>query len=104
MIKIDKLSKKIIWIVFIIMLLTGYIFMNQDNLREVMLLAAIFHKDVNIFDNNKIGYAYLMYDNRRELNDIAVKRLQTIKEFTELGSGFSIATRDLSIRGAGDIL
>ena len=45
-----------------------------------------------------------MYDNRRELNDIAVKRLQTIKEFTELGSGFKIAMRDLSIRGAGDIL
>lgn len=54
--------------------------------------------------SNKIGYAYLMYDNRRELNDIAVKRLQTIKEFTELGSGFKIAMRDLSIRGAGDIL
>ena len=39
-----------------------------------------------------------------ELNEIAVKRLSTIKEFTELGSGFKIAMRDLSIRGAGDIL
>lgn len=54
--------------------------------------------------SNKIGYAYLMYDNRKVLNDIAVKRLNTIKEFTELGSGFKIAMRDLSIRGAGDIL
>ena len=45
-----------------------------------------------------------MYDNRKELNDLAVKRLSTIKEFTELGSGFKIAMRDLSIRGAGDIL
>ena len=54
--------------------------------------------------SNKIGYAYLMYDNRKMLNDIAVKRLNTIKEFTELGSGFKIAMRDLSIRGAGDIL
>lgn len=45
-----------------------------------------------------------MYDNHKELNDIAVKRLNTIKEFTELGSGFKIAMRDLSIRGAGDIL
>jgi len=54
--------------------------------------------------SNKIGYAYLMYNNRKELNDIAVKRLNTIKEFTELGSGFKIAMRDLSIRGAGDIL
>ena len=54
--------------------------------------------------SNKIGYAYLMYDKHKFLNDIAVKRLDTIKEFTELGSGFKIAMRDLSIRGAGDIL
>ena len=54
--------------------------------------------------SDRIGYAYLMYDNHKELNDIAIKRLNTIKEFTELGSGFKIAMRDLSIRGAGDIL
>ena len=54
--------------------------------------------------SDRIGYAYLMYNNHKELNDIAVKRLNTIKEFTELGSGFKIAMRDLSIRGAGDIL
>jgi len=53
---------------------------------------------------NKIGYAYLMYNERKVLNDVASKRLQVIKDFTELGSGFSIAMRDLSIRGAGDIL
>ncbi len=54
--------------------------------------------------SDKIGYAYLMYNNKKELNDLAVKRLNSIKEFTELGSGFKIAMRDLSIRGAGDIL
>ena len=54
--------------------------------------------------SNKIAYAYLMYPANKMLNDIAVKRLNAIKDFTELGSGFSIATRDLSIRGAGDIL
>jgi len=54
--------------------------------------------------SNKIAYAYLMYSPNKMLNDIAVKRLNAIKDFTELGSGFSIATRDLSIRGAGDIL
>ena len=54
--------------------------------------------------SNKIAYAYLMYNGSKVLNDTAVKRLNVIKEFTELGSGFSIATRDLSIRGAGDIL
>lgn len=54
--------------------------------------------------SNKIGYAYLMYNKGKMLTDTAVKRLDTIKEFTELGSGFKIAMRDLSIRGAGDIL
>ena len=54
--------------------------------------------------SNKIGYAYLMYSKHKFLNDLAIKRLDTIKEFTELGSGFKIAVRDLSIRGAGDIL
>ena len=54
--------------------------------------------------SNKIAYAYLMYSPAKMLNEIAIKRLNAIKDFTELGSGFSIATRDLSIRGAGDIL
>ena len=54
--------------------------------------------------SNKIAYAYLMYQPAKVLTETAVKRLNVIKEFTELGSGFSIATRDLSIRGAGDIL
>ena len=54
--------------------------------------------------SNKIAYAYLMYDKNKMLNDIAIKRLQAIKEFTELGSGYRIAMRDLSLRGAGDIL
>lgn len=53
--------------------------------------------------SDRIAYAYLLYDNKKVLNDVAVKRLQAIKEFTELGSGYKIAMRDLSIRGAGDI-
>lgn len=54
--------------------------------------------------SNRIAYAYLMYNKDKMLNDIAVKRLQAIKEFTELGSGYRIAMRDLAIRGAGDLL
>ena len=54
--------------------------------------------------SNKFAYAYLMYQPHKMLTETAIKRLNVIKEFTELGSGFSIATRDLSIRGAGDIL
>ena len=54
--------------------------------------------------SDKFAYAYLMYQPFKSLTETAIKRLNVIKEFTELGSGFSIATRDLSIRGAGDIL
>ncbi len=54
--------------------------------------------------SNKVAYAYLLYAKNKMLNDVAVKRLQAIRDFTELGSGYKIAMRDLSIRGAGDIL
>ena len=54
--------------------------------------------------SDKFAYAYLMYQPFKSLTETAIKRLNVIKEFTELGSGFKIATRDLSIRGAGDIL
>lgn len=54
--------------------------------------------------SDRIAYAYLMYDKAKMLSETAVKRLQAIKEFTELGSGYRIAMRDLSIRGAGDLL
>jgi len=53
---------------------------------------------------NRIAYAYLMYKPQKEMNEDAQKRLQAIQEFTELGSGYKIAQRDLMIRGAGDIL
>ncbi len=53
--------------------------------------------------SDKIAYAYLMYQKNKLLNDMAIKRLNTIKEFTELGSGYRIAMRDLNLRGAGDI-
>ena len=54
--------------------------------------------------SNKIAYAYLMYEPRKMLTPEADKRVETIKEFYELGSGFKIAMRDLSIRGSGDLL
>lgn len=53
---------------------------------------------------DKIAYAYLMYKEAKRMNEDAQKRLQAIQEFTELGSGYKIAQRDLMIRGAGDIL
>jgi len=54
--------------------------------------------------SDRIAYAYMMYEKNKMLNDVAIKRLKTIKDFTELGSGYKIAMRDLSIRGAGELL
>lgn len=54
--------------------------------------------------SNKTSFAYLMYKKDKILQEISEKRLQTIKEFTEFGSGFKIAMRDLEIRGAGNLL
>ena len=54
--------------------------------------------------SDKIAFAYLMYKKEKVLNSTAIKRLEAIKEFTELGSGYKISMRDLAIRGSGDIL
>lgn len=54
--------------------------------------------------SSRVAYAYLFYNENKDLNDTAEKRLRAIREFTELGSGYKIAQRDLNIRGAGDIL
>ncbi len=54
--------------------------------------------------SNRVAYAYFTYQQNKILTEVSEKRLQAIKEFTELGSGFKIAMRDLSIRGAGNIL
>ncbi len=54
--------------------------------------------------SDRLAYAYLMYNPKKQLTEIAAKRLQSIKEFTELGSGYKIAMRDLTIRGAGEML
>ncbi|WP_227939125.1 transcription-repair coupling factor [Alkalihalobacillus deserti] len=54
--------------------------------------------------SNRVAYAYFTYQRDKVLTEVAEKRLQAIKEFTELGSGFKIAMRDLTIRGAGNLL
>ncbi|WP_432353759.1 transcription-repair coupling factor [Sporosarcina sp. A2] len=54
--------------------------------------------------SNRVAYAYFLYERDKVLTEVAENRLQAIKEFTELGSGFKIAMRDLSIRGAGNLL
>jgi transcription-repair coupling factor (superfamily II helicase) len=54
--------------------------------------------------SNRVAYAYLTYQRDKVLSEVAEKRLKAIKEFTEFGSGFKIAMRDLEIRGAGNLL
>ena len=54
--------------------------------------------------SNKIAYTYLLYRPGKILSESATKRLEAIKEYTELGSGYKVAMKDLSIRGAGDII
>lgn len=54
--------------------------------------------------SNRLAYAYFMFEPNKLLTEESEKRLQAIKDFTELGSGFKIAMRDLSIRGAGNLL
>ncbi len=54
--------------------------------------------------SERLAYAYLLYGKHKQMNEEATKRLKAIKEFAQLGSGYKIAMRDLSIRGSGDIL
>jgi transcription-repair coupling factor (superfamily II helicase) len=54
--------------------------------------------------SHRLAYAYFTYKKDRSLSEVAEKRLQAIREFTEFGSGFKIAMRDLEIRGAGNLL
>lgn len=54
--------------------------------------------------SDKKAYAYLLHPKEKALSEIAMKRLQVISDFTELGSGFKIAMKDMEIRGAGNLL
>ncbi|MDR0502328.1 MAG: transcription-repair coupling factor [Treponema sp.] len=54
--------------------------------------------------SDRVAYAYLFYPRQKALSEIAMKRLSTISDFTELGSGFKIAMKDMEIRGAGNLL
>ncbi len=54
--------------------------------------------------SDRVAYAYLFYPRNKALNEVAMKRLQVISDFTDLGSGFKIAMKDMEIRGAGNLL
>lgn len=67
-------------------------------------LAQLYQLRGRVGRSNRLAYCYLTYRRDRVMTEDAAKRLQAVKEFTELGSGFKIAMRDLEIRGAGNIL
>jgi transcription-repair coupling factor (superfamily II helicase) len=71
---------------------------------DKMGLSQLYQLRGRVGRSNRLAYAYITYKKDKVLSEIAEKRLQTIKEFTEFGSGFKIAMRDLEIRGAGNLL
>jgi transcription-repair coupling factor (superfamily II helicase) len=71
---------------------------------DYMGLSTLYQLRGRVGRSNRVAYAYFMYEQQKILNEVSEKRLEAIKDFTELGSGFKIAMRDLSIRGAGNLL
>lgn len=69
-----------------------------------MGLAQLYQIRGRIGRSNRVAYAYFMYQPNKVLTELGEKRLAAIRDFTELGSGFKIAMRDLAIRGAGNLL
>ncbi len=73
---------------------------NADKLG----LAQLYQIRGRVGRSNKIAYAYITYEKNKQISEISEKRLKAIRDFTEFGSGFKIALRDLEIRGAGNML
>lgn len=71
---------------------------------DKMGLSQLYQLRGRVGRSNKIAYAYLLYTKDKVLTEVAEKRLKALKDFTELGSGFKIAMRDLEIRGAGNMM
>ena len=67
-------------------------------------LAQLYQIRGRVGRSDKQAYAYITYKRDKLINEVAEKRLRAIKEFTEFGSGFKIAMRDLEIRGAGSLI
>ncbi|MBR5765965.1 MAG: transcription-repair coupling factor, partial [Lachnospiraceae bacterium] len=71
---------------------------------DKMGLAQLYQLRGRVGRSNRTAYAFLMYRRDKLLKEVAEKRLQAIRDYTELGSGYKIAMRDLEIRGAGNLL
>lgn len=104
----DFIEKKIDVLVCTTIIETGLDISNVNtiiiNNADKMGLSQLYQLRGRVGRTNRVAYAYLMYKKDKVLEEVAEKRLQTIREFTEFGSGFKIALRDLEIRGAGSLL
>ena len=85
--------------------------MDMPNVNTIIItnadrmgLSQLYQLRGRVGRSNRLAYAYITYERDKVLTEVAEKRLQAIKEFTEFGSGFKIAMRDLEIRGAGNLL
>ena len=104
----DFMNKKYDILLCTTIIETGLDISNVNTLivydADRMGLAQLYQLRGRVGRSNRIAYAYLCYQKDKILSEAAEKRLKAIKEFTEFGSGFKIAMRDLEIRGAGNLL
>ena len=85
--------------------------MNIQNVNTMIIynadqmgLSQLYQLKGRIGRSNRTSYAYFTYEENKVITEIAEKRLKAIKDFSELGSGYKIAMRDLELRGAGNLL
>ena len=107
-IMLDFINKKINVLVCTTILESGIDIPNANTMiienADRLGLAQLYQIRGRVGRSNNQAYAYITYKRDKLLSEVAEKRLKAIKEFTEFGSGFKIAMRDLEIRGAGSIL
>ena len=104
----DFIDKKYNVLVCTTILETGIDIPNANTIiienADRMGLAQLYQIRGRVGRSNRQAYSYITYKKDKMLSEVADKRLKAIKEFTEFGSGFKIAMRDLEIRGAGSLL
>lgn len=105
---IDFMNKEYDVLVCTTIIETGIDIQNVNTIiiydSDKMGLSQLYQLRGRVGRSNRIAYAYLLYTKDKVLTEVAEKRLKALKDFTELGSGFKIAMRDLEIRGAGNIM
>lgn len=105
---IDFISNKYNVLVCTTIIETGLDIPNVNTIiiydADKMGLSQLYQLRGRVGRSNRVAYAYFTYEKDKVLTEVAEKRLRAIKDFTEFGSGFKIAMRDLEIRGAGNLL